>query len=166
MLDWQDGGGVELHFGVSTLPEVRAAVAAAAAVAGLPAGRVGDVVLAVHELAANAVRHGAGQGRLAVYVTAGALCCEVSDAGRARLDGAAVRGTGSGPGTRAAGRPPWAVEPGHGLWLVRQVCDEVQVVSGSDGSRVTVMFSLPAARQSSPENRDSSDSSSGRGERS
>src|SRR5438309_3226112 len=60
---------------------VRAAVAAHASEAGLPGGRVRDVVLAVHELAANAVRHGAGQGRVRLWVTGDGIRCEVTDAG-------------------------------------------------------------------------------------
>src|SRR5947209_13078514 len=60
---------------------VRAAVAAHASEAGLPGGRVGDVVLAVHELAANAVRHGAGQGRVRLWITGNGIRCEVTDAG-------------------------------------------------------------------------------------
>jgi two-component sensor histidine kinase len=38
-----------------------------------------DVVLAVHELAANAIRHGAGAGRLRVWKLVRELCCQVDD---------------------------------------------------------------------------------------
>jgi anti-sigma regulatory factor (Ser/Thr protein kinase) len=41
-----------------------------------------DVVLAVNELASNAVRHGAGRGRLRMWGQDGAVCCQVQDAGR------------------------------------------------------------------------------------
>jgi len=40
-------------------------------------------MLAVHELAANAIRHGAGRGRLRMWDQDRAVCCQVQDAGRA-----------------------------------------------------------------------------------
>ena len=49
--------------------------------AGLSDGRTRDLVLAVHELAANAVRHGAGQGRLRLWATPDGVRCEVTDDG-------------------------------------------------------------------------------------
>ena len=39
----------------------------------------------------------------------------------------------------------WQAVPGHGLWVVRQVADQLQVRSGPDGTRATVTFGLPAA---------------------
>jgi anti-sigma regulatory factor (Ser/Thr protein kinase) len=108
------------RFDASTLHLVREAVAAVAAGAGLNEDRASDVMLAVHELAANAVRHGAGAGRLLVRAAAGVLRCQVSDAG---------------PGTGT-----WPVQQGHGLWLVQQVADQVSVSSGPRGSYVTAVF--------------------------
>ena len=46
---------------------------------GLPDERAGEVVLAVHELAANVICHGGGKGRLRVWQPAGALHCQVDD---------------------------------------------------------------------------------------
>jgi Histidine kinase-like ATPase domain len=46
-------------FDADSLYALRAAVAAHATQAGLTPGRAGDLVIAVHELAANAIRHGA-----------------------------------------------------------------------------------------------------------
>ena len=123
---------MELEFSAATLREVREAVAAHAATAGMAAGRIVDVVLAVHELAANAILHGAGRGRLRLLVTAGSLHYEVSDLGRDSPDGQAESGS----------HLPWSVAPGHGLWLVQQVCDQLNIVSGPGGSRVTAVFSL------------------------
>src|SRR5438046_10287596 len=50
-------------FDGDSLFALRATVAAHGSRAGLSEGRTRDLVLAVHELAANAVRHGAGRGR-------------------------------------------------------------------------------------------------------
>lgn len=101
---------MELHFIAATLHVVREAVAVRAAKAGMAQERVSEVTLAVHELAANAVRHGAGWGRLRMDVTGGALRCEVSDAGRPARDGHEGRGTGtvSSRVLPAARRGPWS----------------------------------------------------------
>jgi anti-sigma regulatory factor (Ser/Thr protein kinase) len=142
---------VELDFSAVTLHEVREAVVVRAAMAGIAGDRAVDVMLAVHELAANAVRHGAGRGRLRMHVIAGSLYCEISDAGRASPDGRAENGTRPGArNPRGFGGAPWPVEPGHGLWLVRQVCDEVSAASGPGGSRVTAVFSLPIPNGAPP----------------
>ena len=55
---------LEQDFDVGSLYALRAAVSAHAAEAGLAGNRLYDVVTTAHELAANAVRHGAGHGRL------------------------------------------------------------------------------------------------------
>src|SRR5579862_6457757 len=68
-------------FDADSLYALRAAVAAHAADAGLSPGRADDLVIAVHELAANAVRHGAGHGRLRVRRAEDVLLCETSDDG-------------------------------------------------------------------------------------
>src|SRR5271170_5945505 len=68
-------------FDAGSLYALRAAVAAHATQAGLPPGRADDLVIAVHELASNAVRHGAGHGRLRIWRSDQALHCEISDDG-------------------------------------------------------------------------------------
>jgi anti-sigma regulatory factor (Ser/Thr protein kinase) len=124
-------------FDADTLSELRKAVLAEAAAAGMPGERAGDVMLAVHELAANAVRHGAGEGWLSMSVTAGQLHCQVSDAG--------PHGNGNGGRSlsgRTAAAQPWPVQPGHGLWLVQASADQVSMASGPAGCRVTVVFTI------------------------
>lgn len=111
---------------------LRAKVLALACRVGLPESRAIDVVLAVHELAANAIRHGAGAGRLRVWKLARELCCQVDD-GDLLPSGA--------PASRQDGYSLLS-PPGHGLWLVRQVADRVHVMSGPGGTRVRVAFNL------------------------
>jgi anti-sigma regulatory factor (Ser/Thr protein kinase) len=116
-------------FDADSLYALRAAVAAHATQAGLAPGRSDDLVIAVHELAANAVRHGAGHGRLRVWKSDRALLCEISDDGLPQP-------AGTGDATQ------WRTEPGHGLSLVRQVADQASLHSGSSGTRATISFAL------------------------
>jgi anti-anti-sigma factor len=132
------GGGdrppvLDQVFDTGSLYALRAAVAAHGSQAGLAEGRVGDLVLAVHELAANAVRHGAGRGRLRIWDTGQALRCEVTDDGPPQADGT---------GTRARGSAAWGLDPGHGLWLIRQIADQTSVQAGPAGTVATVSFAL------------------------
>src|SRR6201986_550141 len=108
-------------FDSDSLYSLRAAVAAHGSQAGLSDGRTRDLVLAVHELAANAVRHGAGQGRLRLWAAHDAVRCEITDEGA--------------PGEAdAADAARWQAEPGLGLWLVRRIADSASVQSGASGT--------------------------------
>jgi anti-sigma regulatory factor (Ser/Thr protein kinase) len=133
-------------FNSDTLYLLRAAVQAHASRSGLSEGRVGEVVLAVHELAANAIAHGAGHGRLRLWDLANVLACEITDDGPA--DPSRPRTPANLDGPRDAEDPsavtdPWPSADGHGLWLVRQVADQLDVRSGSRGTRAIVTFALP-----------------------
>jgi anti-sigma regulatory factor (Ser/Thr protein kinase) len=123
---------LDRSFDAGTLASLRKAALAEAAAAGMPRDRAADVMIAVHELAANAVRHGAGAGTLAMDVSDGRLYCQVSDAGPAG---------GNHPATAAT--RPWRVERGHGLWIVHTAADQVSVASGPAGFRVTAVFTIP-----------------------
>jgi anti-sigma regulatory factor (Ser/Thr protein kinase) len=123
-------------FDADSLYALRAAVAAHAAAAGLGLQQVYDVTAAAHELAANAVVHGAGHGRLRLWADGRFLYCEVSDDGLAHpADGA------DGPGGRAA----WPAEHGHGLWLAEQVADRLSIAHGAGGTIATARFVLSPA---------------------
>jgi anti-sigma regulatory factor (Ser/Thr protein kinase) len=115
---------LELAFGEGPLEALRWLVGRAAADAGLDEMRVADLVLAVHELATNTVRHGGGRGTLRIWREPDALLCEVSDAGR--IDQPLV-----GRERPLAGQPG-----GRGLWLVNQLCDLAQIRCYESGSVV------------------------------
>jgi anti-anti-sigma factor len=119
---------LEQEFDTDSLFALRAAVAAHASQAGLSDGRTGDLVLVVHELAANTIRHGAGHGRLRLWRTQDAVRCEVTDEGA--------------PQAQARDAALWPVEHGHGLWLVRQVADSSDLRSGPSGTVASVTFRL------------------------
>ena len=131
---------VDQSFDGDSLYAVRATVAAHASEAGIQEGRVRNVVLAVHELAANAVRHGAGQGRMRLWVTSDGIRCELTDAG---APPAGANGDGEDAGARDAASPGaalWPVEHGHGLWLVKEVADQFSLESGPSGTVAVVGF--------------------------
>ncbi len=126
-------------FDKDSLYALRAAVAAHAAAAGLAKSQVYDVTAVAHELAANAVVHGAGHGRLRLWAADGFLYCQVSDNGR---DGTADPAVPSGDGDGAG---PWPVRHGHGLWLAGQVADQVDITPGPAGTTATARFPLAQA---------------------
>ena len=138
---------LDMTFDSGTLHALRADVQVHASRAGFPCHRVEDMVLAIHELAANAVHHGAGTGRLRIWNLAGALHCQVDD-GLPAFGGPAAPGanhedseaaeTESPSSPRVVG--PWQARPGHGLWVVQQVADQLQVTSGAQGTTATVTF--------------------------
>ena len=114
----------------SDLSSVRALVLSRARQAGLPEGRASDLVLAVSEVAANTLRHTGSAGTLAVWHDADEIVCEVRDAG-------IITDPRVGqvkPGLDAPG--------GHGLWLVNQVCDRVEITSGAGGTTVRMHMTL------------------------
>jgi anti-sigma regulatory factor (Ser/Thr protein kinase) len=140
---------LDREFSADALAELREAVLSCATAHGMPEERAIDVMLAVHELAANAVRHGPGHGRLRIHVVTGTLRCEVSDPGPPGSEGRGQAGAG-GQVTGAPGAVPWPVEQGHGLWLIRNAADHLRVTSGPHGSVIEAAFTLPAAAPPPP----------------
>jgi anti-sigma regulatory factor (Ser/Thr protein kinase) len=121
----------ELAFDVQALASLRHAIAGWADGEMLDSDSVDDLVLAINELASNSVRHGGGRGTLRFWREAQALVCEVRDAGHIQ-DPHVVR---SCPGPEA--------HSGRGLWLVNQLCDEMQIRSSRAGTLVRVQKRVP-----------------------
>jgi anti-sigma regulatory factor (Ser/Thr protein kinase) len=117
-----------IGFDTWQLAAVRHGVADAAWAAGCDGDRVEDLVLAVNEVATNAVEHGSGDVHLDVWDggRAGALVCEVHDGGRL---------ADPLPGLRA----PHPADPrGRGLWIARQLCDLLHVWTDAAGTHVRI----------------------------
>ena len=126
------GGLLDHRFDARGLYLLRTVVLAHAVEAGMPENRARDVMLAAHELAANAVRHGAGTGRLQMRAEDGMLRVQVHDAGPASLDGQVGTAGLDGQDIPVGGRDSaWPHRPGHGLWVVRQVSDQMSVWRGA-----------------------------------
>jgi anti-sigma regulatory factor (Ser/Thr protein kinase) len=123
---------LDLGFDPGMLQTVRAQLRSCISYAGFPEDQLEDVVLAVHELAANAVYHGGGAGRLRIWNLAGALYCQVDD--------------GDMPTGSPAAMNSLPCERGHGLWVVQQLADEMQALSGPGGTSVLVRFDRGATR--------------------
>lgn len=121
-------GAAVLSFGAASLGEVREVVDAVARDAGLSSRERADLILAVHEAAANSVRHGGGLGVLRAWPEKGAVVAEIRDRGRIE--------------DPLAGRHAPAPDQlgGWGLWIANQSSDLFQVRHEADHSvvRITV----------------------------
>jgi anti-sigma regulatory factor (Ser/Thr protein kinase) len=121
----------------SDLSQVRALVLKQAREAGLAEGRATDLVLAVSEVAANTLRHTHSSGTLAIWHNADEVVCEIHDQGLI---------TDPQVGRH---RPPPDATGGHGLWIVRQVCDLVELTSDQEGTTVRMHMTLRPPRTGS-----------------
>lgn len=129
-------GTVEIlaaEFNETSLEPLRHRLAAYAATCGLGELDRYKFVLAVTEILTNAVRHGGGRGRIRAWQQGFHLGVEISD---------------FGPGFRRPNRRE-RVRPraGHvdpwGLWLVRQICETVDIDTGPGGTTVRLSYALP-----------------------
>ena len=113
-------------YGAADLRPTRRTVGAFARSCGLSPGQCDALEVAASEVAADSVHRGGGSGSLAMWRTDDAAVVEFSDSGRlaepliGRLP----------PGADGHG--------GRGLYLVNQLCDLVQVRSGSWGTTVRI----------------------------
>jgi anti-sigma regulatory factor (Ser/Thr protein kinase) len=117
------------------LAPVRRMVEVHAQRTGLAVGRVADLVLAVSEIAANTLGHTSAGGALQVWHDSAEILCQVQD-----------QGWISDPLAGRVKRPPDG--RGHGLFLVNQVCDLVELRTAQAGTTVRMHMSLgncPAA---------------------
>ncbi|QXJ27029.1 sensor histidine kinase [Actinomadura graeca] len=121
---------VRLGFDLGRLPRVRDFACHWAGRLGLGPGRVGDLEVAVNELAANSCLHGGGSGTVRIWREDGQVVCEVRDAG-----------TITDP---LAGRRPAGMSPhgGRGILMVNQLADLVRVHTGDGGTAVRIYMRL------------------------
>lgn len=108
------------------LRDVRRMVRDAAVAVGFGHDRTDDVVLAVNEVATNAVEHGGPTAELHLWCAGRGLVCEVHDTGPL---------ADPLPGLVA----PHAGEArGRGLWIARQLCELLHVWTDSAGTHVRI----------------------------
>jgi anti-sigma regulatory factor (Ser/Thr protein kinase) len=118
----------------TNLSEVRALAEKQARMAGLPDDRVIDFVIAVSEVAGNTVRHAKSPGSIVIWSDGDEVICEIRDGG---VIADPLAGTQP---------PPPESNGGHGLWLVHQVCDQVDVRSDKNGTVIRLHMSVPKGR--------------------
>src|SRR5580698_5521301 len=113
------------------LAPVRRLVERHARGASLGPDRVADLVLAASEVAANTLDHTSSGGTFRVWLDGDEILCQVYDQGWISdpLAGRVRRG----PDGR-----------GHGLYLVNQVCDLVEIRTGSAGTTIRMHMRLPS----------------------
>ncbi len=115
----------EIPFTAEDLYELRRLMSGWAARESMSGDSVDDLVLSVHEIATNSIRHGGGRGTLRLWRAGGSLVCEVEDEGRIEEP---VGAGASCPGTSPT--------ESRGLWIANQLCDHVEIRSGSEGTQV------------------------------
>jgi anti-sigma regulatory factor (Ser/Thr protein kinase) len=114
----------EIPFAAEDLYELRELLAGWAAREAMSETATDELVLSVHEIATNSVRHAGGVGMLRLWRTSDTLVCEIQDTGRI-ADPTLGR---VAPGSSAS--------EGRGLWIANQLCDLVQIRSGEGGTQV------------------------------
>lgn len=119
---------VDLPFDVGDLHALRSTLAAHASRLGVPDEQTEHLLIVASELASNAIRHGGGAGRLRMWHRDGVLTCQVSDHGPGIAD--PTVGT----------TPPDPTDTGahRGLWICRNLTEELTIRTDPDGSGVTV----------------------------
>ncbi len=139
---------LDVVFGWADFARLRRQVAAQCAAAGLTGTRLDDFVLAVHEIAANAIVHAGAGGRLILRRAASGLRCVVADT--------IPKGTVSCPAPRSADMretaaaavaeaepgEPIGADSGRGLWLAATLADELSITSGPDSTIVSLYMRL------------------------
>jgi anti-sigma regulatory factor (Ser/Thr protein kinase) len=139
---------LDVVFGWADFARLRRQVAAQCAAAGLTGTRLDDFVLAVHEIAANAIVHAGAGGRLILRRAASGLRCLVADT--------IPKGTVSCPAPRSADMretaaaaaavtepgEPIGADSGRGLWLAATLADELSITSGPDSTIVSLYMRL------------------------
>jgi len=111
-----------LRFRLPDLPQVREFAESEARGFGMPEEAVNDFVIAVNEVATNAVTHGADDARVRTWPDSGDLVVEVHDEGIWK----------PGPMPGAVG--------GMGLWVARLLSSDLTLRIGSGGSTVIMRF--------------------------
>jgi anti-sigma regulatory factor (Ser/Thr protein kinase) len=115
------------------LSQVRVLVLQHARDAGLTEGKANDLVLAVSEVAGNTLRHTTSPGTLSIWTDKDEVVCEIHDKGIINDPLVGLR------------RPTPDATGGHGLWLVRQVCDRVELHSDENGTTIRMHMAIRPA---------------------
>lgn len=125
-------GVLSAPFNGATLGELRAALARFAATHALSRATKIDLFVAIGEAVANAVSHGGGEGTLRIWRDDREIVADVI-AYEGRFENVMH---GYFP-------PAQFAESGRGLWVIRQICEWVEIRPRESGSIVRMHFRLP-----------------------
>ncbi len=103
-----------------------------ATTAGLPPDRAQALALAVSEIATNAIMHGGGHATLLCYAAESTVILDIHDHGDRPA---------SIPDTA---RPEPTALGGRGLWIARNVCDSLHVITTASGTIIRLIMNLGA----------------------
>ena len=99
---------------------------------GISPEQVNALLVSVVEAATNTLCHGAGRGTCRIWNTSTELLCDITDP------------TGALDPTVAGYLPPLPNRPdGRGLWIIRQLCDAVEIHTASQGTTIRLHLRLP-----------------------
>ncbi|TQS46525.1 anti-sigma factor RsbA family regulatory protein [Cryptosporangium phraense] len=122
-----------IEFGAAEIPAVRKTALAWALDAGMVEDEAHEFLIAIYEIASNAVEHGGGRGVGRFWADGDLLFCEVRSA--LPIVDPLIAGY----------RPPGtAQERGRGLWLARQICERV-TIHNNGGATVQLVRSVSSA---------------------
>ncbi|MEU4829496.1 ATP-binding protein [Streptosporangium sp. NPDC023615] len=91
-----------------------------------------NFILALSEAANNVLDHSGVTGTLTMRYLEGRVVAEIHDEAGLLVDPEA--------GTK---QPPVGSRRGYGLWLMRRLCDSVEILHGPEGSTVRLTMLLP-----------------------
>ncbi|MDF5755863.1 ATP-binding protein [Spongiactinospora sp. TRM90649] len=121
-----------IAFGLPGLPGARDFAESCALRHGMSDERVGDLLLAVNEVATNAVTHGADSATMRVWYTGDHLVIQIHDDGQWATDG---QSPGESP-------PAPLATSGMGLWVARRLSSRIAFDAGRSGTTVTMSFKV------------------------
>jgi anti-sigma regulatory factor (Ser/Thr protein kinase) len=100
---------------------------------GLGVPETDDIVIAVDEIATNAVEHGQPPVRVRGWTSSTALFVQVEDQGRTSI-----------PATTGYDRPSTNALRGRGIWIARHLADVLTTHTGPNGTTVAMRFTRSA----------------------
>ncbi|GAA3032157.1 hypothetical protein GCM10017559_69190 [Streptosporangium longisporum] len=123
----------ELAFCLPDLPDVRDFASTYAVRSGMSQESLADFLVALNEVATNAVTHGhpTAKAVLRMWTVGRALVVEIHDEGR--------WDPGPAPGETPPG--PHATS-GMGLWVARMVSSDIKFETGASGTFITMTFKI------------------------
>ena len=133
------GDLLDVVFGWTDFTRLRRLVAGQCAAAGLTGSRLDDFVLAVHEIAANAIVYAGAGGRLILQRAANGLRCLVADHALQGAEDPAAPGCWVPRARDGSERcEPADADTGRGLWLAARLTDELSITSGPESTIVSL----------------------------